>query len=70
MHTLIPPDAMVVKAIEEIDQVLTDHAIAKIQRRSQRGLKLKVKQVFSLRILLAEIKRLRKENQCLEKAQG
>lgn len=61
MHTLIPPDEMVVEAIEEIDEMLTKHAMKKIQRQGQRGLNLKVKQVFLLRILLAEIKRLRDE---------
>ena len=61
MHTLIPPDEMVIEAIEEIDQVLTDHAIAKVQSRRSRTLQLKVKEVFLLRILLAEIKRLRDE---------
>ena len=61
MHALIPPDEMVVEAIEEIDRVLTDHAIAKIHSRKARTLQLKVKQVFLLRILLAEIKRLRDE---------
>lgn len=61
MHALIPPDAMVVEAIEEIDQVLTEHAIAKVHSRKARSLNLKVKQVFLLRVLLAEIKRLRDE---------
>ena len=62
MHTLIPPDAMVVEAIEEIDKLLTDHAIAKVKTRRTRTLVLRVKQVFLLRILLAEIKRLREMN--------
>lgn len=61
MHTLIPPDEMVVEAIEEIDKMLTEHAIAKVETRRTRTLKLKIKQVFLLRVLLAEIKRLRKE---------
>lgn len=59
MHTLTPPDEMVVEAIEEIDKVLTDHAIAKVKTKRTRTLVLRVKQVFSLRVLLAEIKRLR-----------
>lgn len=59
MYTLTPPDEMVIEAIEAIDQVLTEHAIAKVHSRKRRQLKLKVKQVFLLRILLAEIKRLR-----------
>lgn len=61
MHTLTPPDEMVIKAIEEIDRVLTEHAMQKIQRTAQRGLIFKVRQVFLLRVLLAEIKRLRDE---------
>lgn len=61
MHTLIPPDEMVVEAIEEIDKALTDHAVAKVKTKRTRTLVLKVKQVFLLRVLLAEIKRLRKE---------
>lgn len=61
MHALIPPDEMIVEAIEEIDKVLTEHAIAKAHSRKTRSLNLKVKQVFLLRILLAETKRLRGE---------
>lgn len=61
MHTLTPPDEMVVEAIEAIDQVLTEHAMKKVRRQTKGGLNLKVRQVFLLRILLAEIKRLRKE---------
>lgn len=61
MHTLTPPGEMVIEAIEEIDQVLTEHAIAKVHSRKARTLQLKVRQVFLLRILLAEIKRLRDE---------
>ena len=61
MYSLRPPDEMVVEAIEEIDKVLTEHAIAKVHSRKTRTLQLKVRQVFLLRILLAEIKRLRDE---------
>ena len=61
MYSLRPPDEMVMEAIEVIDQVLTKHAIAKVQSRKTRTLQLKVKQVFLLLILLAEIKRLRDE---------
>jgi len=61
MHALRPPDEMVIEAIEEIDKVLTEHAIAKVHSRKSRTLQLRVRQVFLLRILLAEVKRLRKE---------
>jgi hypothetical protein len=49
---------MVVEAIEDVDQVLTEYAMARVQG-SRKALIFKVKQVFSLRLLLAEIKRLR-----------
>lgn len=60
MYTLTPSDAMVVEAIEEIDKVLMAYAVARIQG-SRKALIFKVKETFSLRILLAEIKRLRDE---------
>lgn len=61
MHALTPPGELVTEAIEEIDNALTEHAMQKVQRTAQRGLIFKVRQVFLLRVLLAEIKRLRKE---------
>ncbi len=61
MHALIPPDEMVVEAIEDVDRVLTAYAAARIQG-NRKALIFKVKETFSLRILLAEIKRLREDN--------
>jgi len=62
MHTLRPPEELVEKAIEEIDVWLTEYAAAK-RKAKYLYLKAKRQHYLYLRVILAEIKRLRAEEE-------
>lgn len=59
MYPLRPSEDLVVEAVEGIDQWLTKHALARREKKYHAIRTGKI-HIFWLRVILAEIKRLRK----------